>query len=96
MLNLLSLTEVTPSDLALIIFGATGLSYIVTRSKLFKRIREGVTLRNKYLGELISCPKCFGFWAGLISCIIFFIGLKLLLVGFSSSLASYLVYLKDK
>jgi uncharacterized RDD family membrane protein YckC len=41
-----------------------GLTNIVTNSKLFKPVREGAP--GTWLKDLLKCPMCFGFWAGLI------------------------------
>ena len=47
-------------------FTVLGLTTIVTTSDLAEPIRSGFKKINPQLGILISCPPCFGFWAGMI------------------------------
>lgn len=42
-----------------------GLTLIVTESLIAKPLRELVRARSPFLGKLVHCPMCFGFWAGL-------------------------------
>lgn len=50
------------------LLAAIGLTFIVTDSKMFKKVRERVSARKnlRLIDEAINCPHCFGFWAGLI------------------------------
>ena len=48
------------------VFVLTGLTSIVSMSGIFMPIRQKIFKLNPFLGQLISCPMCFGFWAGLI------------------------------
>lgn len=41
-----------------------GIVYIITRSSLFKPIREYITTKNEVVGEIISCPLCCGVYIG--------------------------------
>lgn len=43
-----------------------GLTAIVSISGIFTPIRREVFKWSAFFGQLISCPMCFGFWAGLI------------------------------
>lgn len=43
----------------------SGLVQIVTQSSLFEPVRRVVANRSSFLGELISCPLCFGTWTGI-------------------------------
>ena len=47
------------------IFVLLGLTAIVSMSGIFMPIRQKVYRWNAFFGQLISCPMCFGFWAGL-------------------------------
>ena len=49
---------------ALPIIGAT---LIVTCSVLFRRIRDVAERRSYWMGELLSCPMCLGFWFGALA-----------------------------
>jgi hypothetical protein len=86
MLNLLSLTEVTDREIILLITSSS-------KEKLFKTLREAITLRSIKIGELISCPKCLGVWTALATFIMLKLELHLLLLCFTSYLGCYLVYL---
>ena len=48
------------------IFSAVGITMIITVSSLFLPIRSFIDSKSSYLGELINCPMCTGFWVGLI------------------------------
>ena len=37
-------------------------SFTVTETKVFEPLREWVKRKNTFLGELISCGYCFGYW----------------------------------
>jgi len=37
-----------------------GISFTVTISGMFERLRNWIYNKNKFLGELITCPWCFG------------------------------------
>jgi uncharacterized membrane protein len=53
-------------DLIIWVFTVLGLTTIVTTSGLMQPIRIRVRKINSLLGILVSCPPCFGFWAGMI------------------------------
>lgn len=42
-----------------------GITLIITRSKIFKPLRELASSTGDFLGELFSCPMCMGVWVGL-------------------------------
>ena len=48
------------------ILSVFGLVSIVTFSRIFQPIRIVAHKIHGRLGELISCPMCFAFWAGII------------------------------
>lgn len=73
-----------------------GLTSIVTMSKLFQPIREFITVKNLFLGKLITCSMCSGFWIGLI---VFFIpnfAKEVLFLMTAGSIASEIIYLVIK
>jgi|UniRef100_UPI0040573A56 hypothetical protein len=43
-------------------FITASISFTVTETKLFKRLREWVKERNAFFGELLHCGYCFGHW----------------------------------
>jgi len=54
----------TTSEILFLILGASGLSYIVTKSYIFEWLRKLKFINNnRRLHKLFNCPLCFGFWA---------------------------------
>jgi len=50
-----------------------GITLIVTKSKIFKGLREYFCkISPNFLGYLFSCPLCFGWWSGLLTSLIIF------------------------
>ena len=47
-------------------FTLLGITTIVTTSRILCPIRTRIQNIHSSLGSLISCPPCFGFWAGII------------------------------
>lgn len=43
---------------------AVGLTLIITSSKLFKPLREFVSKRSDFFGEMLGCAMCMGVWVG--------------------------------
>lgn len=78
-------------DLILTIFSGAGITFIVTKSNIFKTIREWVTYKNKGLGELITCPQCFGLYGGLISYLLVRFNLDILVYGLIVSLVCFIL-----
>lgn len=44
---------------------------IVTRSTLFRPLREWLDTKSESLGDLIHCPVCFGTWVSLLLATLF-------------------------
>ena len=78
-------------DLISILLGGLGLTYVVTHSFILKKLREYITSKNLYLGKLISCPQCFGLWAGFISFLLVRYNLDILVQGLSISFLAFLI-----
>lgn len=92
-------------DFIIFILSTIGLTFIVTQSYIFKPLREKITKINKYLGKLLHCTMCFGFWSGLIIKTLLLIYnqqfiisslIIILIYGFISSFTCYLTYLLIK
>ena len=47
-------------------FTLLGLTTIITKSHILAGFRGFVEKINSFLGKMIICPPCFGFWGGLI------------------------------
>jgi hypothetical protein len=43
-------------------FITASVSFTVTETKLFKRLREWMKKKSTFFGELFSCGYCFGHW----------------------------------
>jgi hypothetical protein len=50
-------------------FVTAAISFTVTETKIFKPLREWLTGKIAFLGELFSCGYCFGHWVafGLVA-----------------------------
>lgn len=53
-------------EFAIWVLPVLGVTLIVTCSTLFRRVREWLQQRFVFAYELLSCPMCFGFWAGAL------------------------------
>ena len=53
------------SDLLAWMLSVFGFTYIVIYSKICKPFRVWCQLKSDFLGELLKCPLCLGFWVGL-------------------------------
>ena len=61
---------------------AFSLNYLVVTSKIFSGIRNFFLVKFHFLGELLSCLQCMGFWSGVIfSCLSYY---NLVSVDFTS------------
>lgn len=52
--------------LPLTILGLTGITIILTSGAILDGFRTWVANRSIFLGKLIDCPMCSGFWVGLL------------------------------
>ena len=43
-------------------FVTASVSFTVAETKLFKPLREWLLSKNSFLGELLSCGYCLGYW----------------------------------
>lgn len=48
------------------VLGLTGLTVILTSGAILDSFRAWVARRSVFLGKLIDCPMCSGFWVGLL------------------------------
>ncbi len=70
-----------------------GMTVTVTLSTLFSPLRIKATKINHWLGDLVRCPMCFGFWVGLgLSTFWFSPTGFILLDGFLSLSTCWLLY----
>lgn len=59
--------------MTLFLLGTAGATYILTQGKIFKGLREKITLLRqlyknwlfRFLDEILSCPLCCGFWVSV-------------------------------
>ena len=78
-------------DLILIICSGVGITFIVTRGKIFKSFREWVTIKNRAIGEIVTCPQCLGIYAGGISYLLVRFNLDILVYGLIVSLVCFIL-----
>jgi hypothetical protein len=50
--------------LILHLFLSAGTTLVVTRGSFLQPLRAGLREHMKLLGQLLTCPMCFGAWAG--------------------------------
>lgn len=50
----------------LTILGLTGITVILTSGAILDGFRSWVASHSAFLGKLIDCPMCSGFWVGLL------------------------------
>jgi len=89
------------------LLASIGLTLIINLSFIFKPLREKMCKINSFIGKLLKCSQCTGFWASLFvqflvliheraSFIFFFTDIYFILYGFIGSFVCYLVYLLIK
>ncbi len=52
-------------------FVTASISFTVTKTKIFKPLREWTKKKNGFFGELVSCGYCFGHWVAFVIVAIF-------------------------
>jgi hypothetical protein len=52
--------------LILFIFGVIGLTHILVDSEIMGPIHEWTEARNEWLGKMMDCQQCMGFWCGIV------------------------------
>ena len=73
-------------DLFYYLVGSFSLCFMLVTSKIFSSIRNFLVVKLSYLGLIITCIQCMGFWSGfLIFSLKYFGVLDLQLKTFSTS-----------
>ncbi|MDB4301934.1 hypothetical protein N9924_00055 [bacterium] len=80
-------------DLILTILSGAGVTFIVTRGKIFKSSREWVTAKNLLLGDVVTCPQCFGLYGGMLSYLLVQYNFDILVYGL---IVSFLCFILNK
>ena len=52
-------------DLIYFILASWGMTQILVYGSIFQNQREWIMKKSDWLGELIHCPMCTGFWVGV-------------------------------
>lgn len=50
----------------LFILAVIGMTLIITESEIMEPVHEWIKPRSKWLGRLMACDQCAGFWCGLL------------------------------
>jgi hypothetical protein len=53
-------------DFLIFTLSSAGITLIVVLSYLLEPIRDFVSARSSFLGKLVSCTMCMGFWVGAV------------------------------
>ena len=77
-----------------------GISLVITQSKIFAPIRTRIAKISTFLGDLVKCIMCTGFWIGLFLSLFLNIGInsvhnvliRITLDGFATSGFVWFVY----
>ena len=64
---------------------------ILTMSSLFEPVRDFIESKSEFLGELVSCPMCLGFWVGLTISVLDFQNYNPIYAGAITSLFSWII-----
>ena len=54
------------TDLLVWILIAFGITISVTHGKIFNSFRNWIGEKSTFLGDLVRCPMCLGFWVGIL------------------------------
>lgn len=71
----------------------SGATIVVTKSYIFKPVREFMSKKSDYLGELFACPMCMSLWIGLAFLFIPSHMKTALHYPLIASLSTYIIYL---
>jgi len=77
-----------------VLLAIVGGTLIITRSILFKPVREWVTKKNEFLGEGITCPMCVGFWMAIVVYLLHKFNLSIFILSLEGSIVSYYIIKK--
>jgi hypothetical protein len=53
-------------EVILLSFVNASISFTVSEAAIFKRLREWCSGKNSFIGSVISCGYCLGFWTAFI------------------------------
>lgn len=77
-------------NLAYFILASVGITCLITQSSVFSSAREFIGRKSSFLGEMVTCSMCMGFWVGVVTSQISFV-YSCIYAGAISSLASYFI-----
>lgn len=72
------------------LLGATGLTFIITRSYIMERLRD-YAIRWPKIHHLVNCPQCSGFWCGMLVFSLTLSPFKIILGGLATSAVCYVI-----
>lgn len=91
-------------DFIIFILSTVGATFITTQSYLFKKIRDKACKINPFLGKLLKCTQCSGFYWGVIiqliilfhyrnNIILYYSDFYYIIYGFIGSIVCYVSFL---
>ena len=72
------------------LLGATGLTFIITRSFIMESLRD-YAIRWPKVHHLLNCPQCSGFWCGMLVFSLTLSLSKIILGGLATSGLCYVI-----
>jgi len=78
---------ITGFELFLFIITSVGITNIVVNGGIFESFRDFVSGFSSFLGELVNCSTCAGFWIGIF--LGFYFGVPIVISGAISSLFNH-------
>lgn len=78
------------------IFATVGLTSIITKSDLFKKLRRCIKRKSYFYGKAIQCSRCMGFWSALFVYLLILLNFHILNYAFIGSLFSYIIAITIK
>ena len=70
--------------LVILAMAVSVMSLTVTKTKVFKFLRDWIKSKNKFIGELFSCPYCFSFYPSAVLVVLYGSKIRLLTDGIVS------------
>lgn len=74
-------------NLLLFIMTSVGITNIIVNGSIFEPIRQFIENKSSFLGDMLQCPMCTGFWVGMAAS--FWFSIPVLIAAALTSLFSH-------